>query len=126
MTNRFRVWDGDYMHEPPHGFVIACSGELYEHITKMRGLELRRVEHTIIPCTGLTDSEETPIYEGDIVNFWDGRHEEVYWSRDRWTVLGPSDNNCAAVLTKNAVVIGNVYQHPDRSARPPIKKRHYE
>lgn len=70
-THKFRVWDGEEMHEPPHDYVIASDGcvcELTWDSNAYARVE-ERTEVAVMPYTGLDDAEDTPIYEGDVVEY---------------------------------------------------------
>lgn len=63
MTKRFRVWDGEEIHEPPHGFLLGAEGMVYRCSSQVGSSE-RAVVGEPMFYTGLNDSEGTPIYEG--------------------------------------------------------------
>jgi hypothetical protein len=113
MNTRFRVWEGEEMHEPPHGFWVDGNGDLYERITKMRGLELYHVEHEVMQYTGLNDSEGTPIYEGDIIAL-EHIHAVVAWSdyEAAFIVQYQGDKQLSYFASYGSVV-GNRHEDPE-------------
>jgi len=65
---KFRVWDGEEMHEPPHDFQLNGDGSLEVPMTVELVGSLQ--EYAVMHSTGLTDAEGTEVYEGDIVEHW--------------------------------------------------------
>jgi hypothetical protein len=63
---KFRVWDGEEMHEPPHGFVLGSQGEVIWEPFESNRRELDG--HEVLFSTGLTDATQVDIYEGDIID----------------------------------------------------------
>jgi uncharacterized phage protein (TIGR01671 family) len=82
MNNRFkfRVWDklAERMIYPHNDnqqhFIIDLNGQ-FHNLQNGSGGD----DYVIQQYTGLTDSNDVPIYEGDIVNYktWEGRHDGI-------------------------------------------------
>lgn len=125
MTPKFRVWDGEQMHEPPHGWVINCDGEVcfstHDGPAPAEGF-------VALLYTGLDDAEGRPVYEGDICEYENYVLEmkqyrfvvgydkgTLRWTRNHvdkhinsWPNLRHvSGGDC------NLEVVGNRYENPD-------------
>lgn len=117
---QYRVWDGKVMHEPPHSWCVTDRGVARldgDHPLREPVREFARWGHlgdwVVMQHTGLDDSEGTPIYEGDIVEYWSDRRDVVTWGGNGYRISGAQYRMIEAVLTENAVVLGNVYENPD-------------
>lgn len=71
MTPRFRVWDGETMHEPPHDYTIDGQGRLQQIPASREGTSWHQ-DHEVMLFTGLADADGTEIWEGDVVG-WGGK-----------------------------------------------------
>ena len=72
MNRKFRVWDGKEMHEPPHDFLLSGDGVVWEGFgdeASSYASAVRLLKFEPMLSTGLTDSEGTKIWEGDIIGF---------------------------------------------------------
>jgi len=77
---KFRVWDklAERMIYPHNDnqqhFIIDLNGQ-FHNLQNGSGGD----DYVIQQYTGLTDSNDVPIYEGDIVNYktWEGRHDGI-------------------------------------------------
>jgi len=123
MTNRFRVWDGDEMHEPPHRYLLGAEGTVHRCSYQCDMAE-RAVEGKPLFYTGLDDTEGTLIYEGDVLEYdlIGGRSETVVVayseSAGQWEVnftgIGVRDDSLAwRRASDDVLVIGNRYENPD-------------
>lgn len=118
---KFRVWDGEQMHEPPHsGFVLTSGGDI---VFEPFESDLRELEdHVALFNTGLTDAEGNEVWEGDIVDWPDGRGD-VYWHDDKACYLHgfveKIDGGLGGVhrppkaMFDRVRVIGNRYEDPE-------------
>jgi len=71
---KFRVWDGDEMHEPPHRFWMRGDGRV---TNERHGFGMAAEGHELYEvmfATGLTDAEGGEVYEVDIVEHWSHDH----------------------------------------------------
>lgn len=76
MTPRFRVWDGEEMHEPPHQYRLDGNGTLCTYASDSSKL----VGACALFSTGVDDAKNTKIWEGDLIE--DHEHLDV----DIWVV----------------------------------------
>jgi hypothetical protein len=120
MTNGFRVWDGEEMHEPPHKYLLDSEGRV--RYTSFEALEF--CEHCeVMHSPGLTDAEGTEVFEGDYLQERDGDLWEVCWlsgafmvkpiSSERWESLQLLDWLFRKRRTLEVTVAGNRYEHPE-------------
>jgi hypothetical protein len=127
--HKFRVWDGEEMHEPPHDYIL----------TGMRGVWKVNpgpsTTHEVLKCddnvsalfsTGLTDAEGNEIWEGDIIQSnqsvclvrWDERHTE-FKIDGQFELLGKFSHNLGGYhANSNIKVIGNRYENPELLEAP--------
>ena len=76
---------------------------------------------TVGQYTGLTDKNGRKIFEGDIVNFYNGDGEfspyEVRWQDSGFSVLMNGDHDLFDVLddffSRHCEIIGNIYDNPE-------------
>lgn len=116
---KFRVWDGEEMHEPPHsGFVLTSGGDIVFEPFESNRRELD--DHVALFSTGLTDSEGNEIWEGDIIQSnqsvcvvrWDEKHTE-FKIDGQFKLLGKFSHNLGGYhANSNTRVIGNRYEDP--------------
>ena len=76
-------------------------------------------EIELMQFTGLYDKNKVPIYEGDIVRYFENECAYIYWNKDRmaWGIE-PIDKEVyfdSPYLSDNTniEVIGNIYDNPD-------------
>lgn len=122
---KFRVWDGETMHEPPHNWCVTDQGVARldaDHTWKapVRGFAKwgHLGEWAIMWYTGLTDGEDE-IYEGDVLRVGD-EHAIVHWREDQAAYYAKYITLPTSVPLKIAVdrptpgiVIGNKYEPPN-------------
>ena len=115
MIPRFRVWDGEEMHEPPHDWMLTYDGQLYcpdEQKYYSTGFS-----RPVMLYTGLDDAEGTPIYESDIIKTkWNGGIYGVVeygLGEFRAEYVQSSDVLYDAVSNGQGLVVGNEYQNPE-------------
>lgn len=105
---KFRIWNGhgQCMHEWP---------ELVEK-NKIHLLNAKNPTYTVMQLTGLKDSNDVDIYEGDIVDGffrgfieWSGE-DCMYWVKN---INGVSGGMGIPEYLENFKVIGNIHQNPE-------------
>jgi len=116
---KFRVWDGEEMHEPPHQFLLGSAGEVYHHSS------VPRDEEKVMFTTDLTDEEDTEIYEKDILKSrtygwqvkvkWFKKNARFYLTHwgDKYHLEGCNDLKRRVIKSSDYVVIGNRYENPE-------------
>jgi len=123
MTPRFRVYDGETMHEPPHPFMLNAVGAVFRKQDVGPAAPFGPVDAEVMLSTGLTDAEGTEIWEGDVIRFYMLGTEvlcRVVWCEryGQWyteTLDGAIMNPLSHILNRDEddpVVIGNVHE-PD-------------
>jgi len=80
--HKFRVWNGEEMHEPPHRFWMRGDGRVTNERHGFGMAAEDNEQYEVMFATGLTDAEGNEIWEGDIVDWADGRGV-VYWNDDK-------------------------------------------
>lgn len=87
---KFRVWDKElkYFHDQPDYF-LSSNGKLHtvtlNHRKEIDVIEIENSDNYVVQqCTGLKDSENFLIYEGDIISTCDDRNLEltVFWQQE--------------------------------------------
>jgi len=101
---KFRVWDGEEMHEPPSKFWMLANGRVSKEHHGFGMAAENHEQYEVMFATGLTDAEGNEIWEGDFIRRR-GRTIEVKYSEVRvafvfgnelyenlrgwgWTVIG--------------------------------------
>lgn len=133
---KFRAWN-DVIKQMSEPFTLL---ELHPwlHPDKIRNYNIRCIEPSLIimQFTGLHDKDGKEIYEGDILkseHFRVGKTEyylyhRVCWdeSHTGWVAVSMSNKDCDLMQSGNVqlwvyfrnavnpIVIGNIYQNPDR------------
>lgn len=121
MTGRFRVWDGETMHEPPHDYVLFSGGDVFVMDSDCPH-SLRATNNDALFSTGLTEAAGDEVWEGDILEFehYSGTvRVSVHWQHHKWQVFTGTEKtpesypayNILHVIQNDATVIGNRYEH---------------
>jgi uncharacterized phage protein (TIGR01671 family) len=71
---KFRVWDGEEMHEPPSKFWMLANGRVSKEHHGFGMAAENHEQHEVMFTTGLTDADGAEVYEGDIVEHWSHDH----------------------------------------------------
>ena len=125
---KFRVWDklAERMIYPHNGnqqhFIIDLNGR-FHNLQNGSGGD----DYVIQQYTGLTDSNDNPIYEGDILIYKSGSIPttgvigQVLYEADeggyifQWERKGPNQNyknlNCDVAF--ESVIVGNIFEHSE-------------
>jgi len=114
---KFRVWDGEEMHEPPSKFWVVANGRASKEHHRFGMASEDHEQYEVMFSTGLTDAEGTEVYQGDILEGW-GRRAKVEWDgyHARWDAgVAPE---CTGDFVGNAIVIGNCYENPELLEEP--------
>jgi len=121
LPRKFRVWDDEEVHEPPHNFHLRGDG----HIARIKEFG---AEYEISPRweamfnTGLTDAEGAEVWEGDVLEYsLSGNHIQrakvIYrcasFMLERRDGIYLRLNKVIAGLEYDATVIGNRYEDPE-------------
>lgn len=109
---RFRVWDGEKMHEPTDlgDFYLNQEGEPCAHEPTYMDRDWSLVW---LQSTGLHDADGVEIFEGDLLEYALGTPPDVVcWKQGSWWIgrlsrLGQVEG--AYVILR---VVGNVYENP--------------
>jgi len=124
---KFRVWDGEKMHEPPHEYIYDPRDGARRVIGASDGRLTcsQPIDGEVMFATGLTDAEGVEVYEGDILGtIWNGGIQgEVVYENGGWVLRYdqfPPDSLSIAVgdpKTRRGggrgTVIGNRYENPE-------------
>lgn len=107
------------MSEESGKWLYGCLSEIGRYTTIMsKGVgEIVDVK-TVGQYTGLKDSKEREIYEGDILSFWREKGYVVYRDEKAQYVVnfrqGKYEKSLALICAlKDPVVIGNTYENPE-------------
>lgn len=108
---KFRVWDGETMHEPPHGYVLVDDGRVH-HESDGSLDPFRDVEPLF--STGLSDAEGNEVWEGGLLRY-KGEIGVVEYREDAffWIRQGQRPISLGVVCEFGGVVIGNHYENPE-------------
>lgn len=117
---KFRVWNGKSFDTK--GVYIKQDGSCYDYEEDYGGTfssheKLYPYKCVIQQCTGLKDSNEKEIFEGDIVE-WEENSivAEVYWEYENAGFAIRSENGGALLNEEYALeytVIGNIFENSD-------------
>jgi len=114
------IWKEDYSSPPPAP-LISIDGRLWYWSSQHWGRDNELVTNTenyiINQFTGLKDSENTDIYEGDILGYYNngvlGEKVEVYYDNDfaAFRLRAKSFNGYLShKQLSNVKIIGNIYE----------------
>jgi hypothetical protein len=113
---RFRVWDGEHLHTPPHGFVICSDGGVGKRGDEC-GIEWHPPDLVGSFYTGEQDTEGQPIYEKDVLLVKGNRYVvEFDVEAGGYTLEGPGTYPLLPEIIQmggGGVVIGNTFENPD-------------
>ena len=119
---KFRVWDGETMHEPPHNFYLDDSGNVCQYSNAWGGVVGVLDGAVGMMSTGLTDADDTEVWEGDVLEYslsgnYIQRAKVIYrcasFMLERRDGIYLRLNKVIAGLEYDATVIGNRYEHPE-------------
>jgi uncharacterized phage protein (TIGR01671 family) len=114
---KFRVWDGDIMHQDCSMFIEIDDGTVWENDPQEEYHDSLKERHgyTLMQYTGLKDKNGKEIYEGDIIkttNYRNGRETNgvVKFEAD----VCESGFNFGSIgwYKDEFEIIGNIYEHP--------------
>jgi len=123
---KFRVWDGEEMHEPPSKFWMLANGRVSKEHHGFGMAAENHEQYEVMFATGLTDAEGNEIWEGDFVRCASKTLDEeaiaVVVSEEmgfrfqriagnKRTFYGPAGGDDWKY--KTLTVIGNRYQNPE-------------
>jgi hypothetical protein len=125
---KFRVWDGEEMHEPPHEYIYDPRDGARRVIDASDGRLTcsQPVDGEVLWGTGLTGAEGSEIWEGDIIQSnqsvclvrWDEKHTE-FKIDGQFELLGKFSHNLGGYhANSNTRVIGNRYEDPTLLEEP--------
>ena len=117
---KYRAWDKQYKQMVN---VTVISSETEEIDYEGNNNELKNWDHfELLEFTGLKDSNNVEIYEGDIVDLVQVNKEltknihfrgVVIWCRDRWQVDSDELEHIFDISSSDDVIIGNIYENPE-------------
>jgi uncharacterized phage protein (TIGR01671 family) len=113
---KFRVWDGEKMHEPPHEYIYDPRDGARRVIGASDGRLTcsQPIDGEVMFATGLTDAEGNEIWEGDVIQDKYGNAGVVKWAEGGscWVMAiyrAPNQTTAQQKLT----VIGNRHENPE-------------
>jgi hypothetical protein len=117
---KFRVWDGEEMHEPAKRFRLFGDGRLYKNRHGFAQSTESTEDYVLMHSTSLTDAEGTEVWEADILQAERriyGRDQpiaEVVWEQGKFFLDFVSGGGLSVddVLKNQWAVIGNRYEDP--------------
>jgi len=108
---KFRCWNGEQMISPDY---ICRAGQAH-----WKENSIPTASWEVMQFTGLLDSKGVEIYEGDVVDGFDGEFKaQVKWgNEDGAWVIDDLAKNAGAMLgeqyAENFEVIGNIHENPE-------------
>lgn len=114
---RLRAWDGSEMlySEYKPGTTLGVIGLSLFFVQLRHDREQLGKEHTLMLCTGMTDCEDTWIYNGDIIEVKSGYRNYVIYRGGGFQYNGIDEAHGFEwiYLTSHGKVIGNIYEDVD-------------
>jgi uncharacterized phage protein (TIGR01671 family) len=110
---KFRVWDGFKMYYPSYDFQLSnCDSMGLSCVTQgLKDCIYIEDDAVIMQYTGLQDSQDKEVYEGDIIELADGNKGVVKFS-EYGCYYHTAKTELIGLLYWNKVV-GNIYENPE-------------
>ena len=114
---KFRAWDKDHKRMITHFMVDAVTGNLFFDTEDGDFQEWTQDEcGSLMQFTGLLDKNGREIYEGDVIQRWDGKKQVMEYSKfyhsDGWESLKGIGFSTEMDL-EDIEVIGNIHENPE-------------
>jgi len=124
--HKFRVWDGEEMHEPPHEYIWDPREGARRVIGASDGRLTcgQPVDGEVLWGTGLTDAEGTTIYQGDLLrrpSKWDPESDKrvlVYFEPPSFVDEYGYEIQETRHIDGDIIVLGNRYENPELLEEP--------
>ena len=117
MDIKFRAWDSARMKMQTHSkwveFKVSAQGVLSAENYNLKGFTQKL---PVMQFTGMQDPSGVDIYEGDIIDYGQGRFAEIVKWKGRFTMKGInfSDGTPSCIVDFYTYpVIGNIHQNPE-------------